>query len=81
MDFYLNVSLEVTEFNELSGGSVNDDEGIAPHQNIDMVITHAGGYGKCTFTRKDARNHIENHRKEKLKPLLGKDVLVLMEYF
>jgi len=35
----------------------NDDEGIEPDQNIKMVISHAGGYGKCTFTKRDARNH------------------------
>lgn len=59
----------------------NDDEGMPPHENIDMVIKHAGGYGKCTFTRKDARNHIDAHRRRRMKPLSGNDALALMEYF
>jgi hypothetical protein len=59
----------------------NDDEGIAPHQNTDMVIDHTGDYSKCIFIRKDARNHIDKHRKIRLKPLLGNDALVLMNYF
>jgi hypothetical protein len=48
---------------------------------IDHASGYASGYGKCTFTRKDARNHIDKHRKIRLKPLLGNDALILMGYF
>jgi hypothetical protein len=40
--------------------------GIPPYKNFMMVIDHAGGYGKCTFTKRDAINHIDKYRREKL---------------
>jgi len=33
--------------------------------NIYTVMKHAGGYGQCTLTRKDAINSIDWFRKEK----------------
>ena len=49
--------------------------------NIDMIVRHAGGYGLCIFTCKDAGNYIDSYRSQKLKPMLGNDATVLMEYF
>jgi FAR1 DNA-binding domain len=59
----------------------NDVQGIPPSKNIQMVIEHAGGYGKCTFTKRDARNHIDKNRREKLSIIKGSDAQSLMEYF
>jgi FAR1 DNA-binding domain len=39
----------------------NDVQGIPPFKNIQMVIEHVGGYGKCTFTKRDMRNHIDKY--------------------
>jgi hypothetical protein len=59
----------------------NDDEMMPAHENIDMVISHASGYVKYTFTRKNARNYIDSHRRKKMKSLLGNDASILMDYF
>lgn len=59
----------------------NEDEGMSAPYNIETVMRHAGGPGKCTFTCKDARNYLDGYRRQKMKPLLGNDALVLTEYF
>ena len=41
------------------------------HMNIKLVISHAGGYGKCTFSDRDARNHIDTYRRGKLGRVKG----------
>jgi hypothetical protein len=56
----------------------NDDDAMPAWLNITTVIKHAGGYGKATFTRKDARNHVDKYRREKAKRLPGNDATVLM---
>jgi FAR1 DNA-binding domain len=59
----------------------NDDDGMPALLNITTVIKHAGGYGKCPFTCKDARNHIDKYRREKARHLSGNDSYILMDYF
>jgi hypothetical protein len=59
----------------------NDYDGMPTWLNITTVIKHVGGYGKCPFTRKDARNHIDKYRREKVRRLPGNDSSVLMDYF
>jgi FAR1 DNA-binding domain len=59
----------------------NDDQGIPPSKNFTMVIDHTGGYGKCTFTKRDARNHINKYRREKLSNIQGSNAQSLMDYF
>jgi len=59
----------------------NDDDAMPAWLNITTVIKHAGGYGKATFTRKDARNKVYKYRREKAKRLPGNDATVLMDYF
>lgn len=59
----------------------NEDKGIPASININIVISDAGGYGECPFTHRDARNHIDKFRREKLKHVKGGDPEVLMQYF
>lgn len=59
----------------------NDDQGLAVSVNINLVIKTAGGYMRCPFTRRDARNHIDRHHRLKLKSLGGDDAQLLFEYF
>jgi zinc finger SWIM domain-containing protein 3 len=59
----------------------NDDDRMPSWLNITTVIKHAGGYGKCPFTRKNARNHIDKYRREKVMHFPGNDSFVLMDYF
>jgi hypothetical protein len=59
----------------------NEDLSMEPCKNIASVIEAAGGYGKATFTRKDARNHLDKYRREKLRRLGGDDIALLFEYF
>jgi hypothetical protein len=33
------------------------------NDNIDIVIKSVGGFGKCTFTCRDARNHFDKYRR------------------
>lgn len=49
--------------------------------NIDRVITNAGGYGKCTFTKRDARNYIYKEKRQKLRAVGGDDAVALTDYF
>jgi hypothetical protein len=37
------------------------------HMNIKLVISHAGGYGKCTFSARDARNLIRRGKLGRVK--------------
>jgi len=59
----------------------NEDQGISPGDNIEIVLKNAGGYWKGTFTRKDARNHLDKYRRQKIKAIGGDDALLLTEYF
>jgi hypothetical protein len=47
----------------------NEDQGMAPGDNIEIVFKIAGGYSKGTFTRKDARNHLDKYRRSKLRAI------------
>jgi hypothetical protein len=60
--------------------SWRQDAKMPSYQNIDLVISHAGGYGKCTFTRGDALNYIIPVRRKKLKHMKGSDTSILMDY-
>lgn len=44
--------------------------------NINLVICNAGGYGKCTFTARDARNYLDQYRREKVKDVRGAEILM-----
>ena len=59
----------------------NADQGMTPADNIEMVLKISGGYSKCTFTRKDARNHLDKYKRSKLRALGGHDALTLSSYF
>lgn len=59
----------------------NSDQGLSPANNIELVLKMAGGYFKGTFTRKDARNHIDNYKRGKLRALGGHDANLLADYF
>jgi hypothetical protein len=39
----------------------NEDLGMASKDNVDIVIKSTGGYGNCTFTRRDARNYLDKY--------------------
>jgi FAR1 DNA-binding domain len=59
----------------------NEDLGMAPKNNIDVVIKSAGGYGKCTFMRRDARNYLDKYIRRKLRAVGGDDAVLLVDYF
>jgi hypothetical protein len=59
----------------------NEDQGMLPKDNIDIVIRSAGGYGKCTFTRRDVRNHLDKYKRQKLRAVGGDDAVLLADYF
>lgn len=59
----------------------NEDQGMTPSDNIESVLKHAGGYWKGTFTRRDARNHIDSYRRDKIRSIGGDDALLLTDYF
>jgi zinc finger SWIM domain-containing protein 3 len=59
----------------------NEDQGMAPGDNIEIVFKIAGGYSKGTFTRKDARNHLDKYRRSKLRAIGGDDAVTLTESF
>ena len=59
----------------------NEDQGLLVSVNINLVIKTAGGYMRCPFTRRDAQNHIDRHKRMKLKSIGGNDALLLFEYF
>ncbi|XP_078181731.1 protein FAR-RED IMPAIRED RESPONSE 1-like [Carex rostrata] len=59
----------------------NTDQGLPTADNIDLVLKMAGGYYKGTFTRKDARNHIDKYKRGKLRALGGDDAKLLADYF
>jgi FAR1 DNA-binding domain len=56
----------------------NEDLGMTLKDNIDVVIKSAGGYGKCTFTRRDARNYLDKFRRKKLRAVGGDDACCLL---
>jgi hypothetical protein len=58
-----------------------DDDGMPAWLNNTTIIKHVGGYEKCPFTRKDARNHIDKYIREKSRRLPGNNSSVLMDYF
>jgi hypothetical protein len=58
----------------------NEDLGMAPKDNIDVVIKSVRGYGRCTFTRRDARNYLDKYRRRKLRAVGGDDVVLLANY-
>ncbi|XP_078152577.1 protein FAR1-RELATED SEQUENCE 6-like [Carex rostrata] len=59
----------------------NADQGMKAADNIDIVTQIAGGYLKCTFTRKDAKNHLDQYKRSKLRSLGGHDAELLSDYF
>lgn len=59
----------------------NEEQGLAVSVNINLVIKCAGGYMRCPFTRKDARNHIDKYKRSKLDSLGGDDCILIFEYF
>lgn len=59
----------------------NSDQGLSTTDNIELVLKMAGGYFKGTFTRKDARNHIDKYKRTKLRALGGDDASLLADYF
>ena len=59
----------------------NEDLGLYPWENIDRAITFSGGYGKASFTTRDARNHIDSYRRDKLRRLGGNDGMLMAEFF
>ena len=59
----------------------HDDSGMAIAGNIKLVIKIAGGYLRCPFTKKDARNHLEKYRRMKLQAFEGDDASLIFQYF
>lgn len=59
----------------------NSDQGLPASDNIELVLKMSGGYYKGTFTRKDARNHIDQYKRGKLRALGGDDAKLLADYF
>lgn len=59
----------------------HDEKGLPVSANIDLVMKAAGGYLRCPFTKKDARNHIDKYRRNKLQALGGDDCHLIFEYF
>lgn len=59
----------------------NEDQGLVVSVNINLVIKTAGGYMRCPFTRRDARNHIDKYKRLKLQSIGGNDAQLLFDYF
>jgi hypothetical protein len=59
----------------------HDDSGMAIAANIKLVIKIAGGYLRCPFTKKDARNYLEKYRRMKLQAFEGDDASLIFQYF
>lgn len=59
----------------------NDDQGLGVSINIKLVIKSAGGYMRCPFTKKDARNHIEKYKRIKLRAFEGDDASLIFQFF
>jgi hypothetical protein len=59
----------------------NEDQGMLSNDNIDIVIKSVGGFDKCTFTSRDARNHFDKYMRQKLRIVGGDDVVLLADYF
>lgn len=59
----------------------NEEQGLAVSVNINLVIKAAGGYMRCPFTRRDARNHIDRYKRMKVKSIGGNDAQLLFDYF
>lgn len=59
----------------------NDDQGLGVSINIKLVIKSAGGYMRCPFTKRDARNHIEKYKRIKLRAFEGDDASLIFQFF
>lgn len=59
----------------------HEEQGLTIAANINLVIKTAGGYMRCPFTRRDARNHIDRYRRLKMKSFGGDDAQMVFEYF
>lgn len=59
----------------------HEEQGMPVSVNINLVVKGAGGYLRCPFTKKDARNHIDKYRRNKLQALGGDDCHLIFEYF
>jgi hypothetical protein len=59
----------------------NADQGMKSADNVDIVTQIAGGYFRCIFTRKDAKNHLDKYKRSKLRSLGGDDAKLLSDYF